>query len=208
MKYIFSVSAVHFLCIATILVTACTQLPTAPTTPTGEHIALSWESGHSERSSWSDALLKYVDLKFDSLDKAQDVADFCPKYKSLSKSDKLKAWGEIWVHTAYYESGYNPKSASVDVGSKDKKDTWSIGLWQMSVVDQSWSGGGLKYSYDDLLTPGPNAHLAVQVMARQIDRKGRIVVSSGPYWAVLYRGKYSKVDQIQDRVKKSAPKCI
>ncbi len=174
-------------------------------------IALYWENTvekHDERKPWSDFLINKISENFSSLDKAQDIEYFCPKYRSLDKNSKLKAWGELFVALAYYESGFKPSSQSVDVGTKEKRDTWSIGLFQMSVVDiENYKIQNMKYSFDDLLRPEPNIDLAVTIMAQQINKKSLIVVKSNPYWATLYNGKYPKIKEIAVRVKKYAPLC-
>jgi len=210
MKYIFSVSAVHFLCIATILVTACTQLPTAPTTPTGEHISLSWESGHSERAAWSDKWASIITESMDVYSGASDITRICPKFKSLTADQKIKAIGEFWVSVAYYESGFNPKSQSVDVGSKDNKDSWSVGLYQLSARDSA-NKKGPNYSFSELNEALPNIHLAHVQMTTQIKNCGKLILENGSkcrYWAVILDGnKYSKVSQILSRTQSNASFC-
>ncbi len=175
-----------------------------------ERISLHWETGE-EQKTWSDALIKYVDRDFDLYEKAQDTSLWCPKYKSLSRQQKLKAWGEMWVSIAFYESGFRPKTASVDVGQPDKRDTWSVGLYQVSVVDQPWAGGGTTYSYEDLLTPIPNIHLATILMKRQLTRTGLLILpvsSKYKYWAVILSGgKWQKIPEIIARTQKHASFC-
>lgn len=169
----------------------------------GERIVLSWENTtdpHPERKPWSDHLTKLVDADMSIYDSAKDIEFFCPKFKSLDDQRKIKAVSEMWVATAYYESGYNPNSQSVDVGTKSDRNTWSIGLLQMSQVDQSSYKLPFGFSFDDLLQPENNLTLGLAVMKKQIQRRGLIVVPTSPYWAVLYRGKYSKVDEISARV--------
>lgn len=182
--------------------------------PATDRIPLYWENTtepHPERKPWSDALIGYIDDDFEVYDKATDTAKWCPKYKTLSYRDKLKAWGELYVALAYYESSFNPRSASVDVGKQTVKDTWSAGLFQVSVVDQPWAGGGTKYSYNELLTPLPNIHLATILMRRQMKNTGLVFLRNSSkfrYWAVALQGnRYSKIPQIIERVKKHAPKC-
>ena len=121
------------------------------------------------------------------------------------------------VADAYYESGYNQTEADVDVGTPDNKDSWSIGLWQISVDDQDWVGedfkisGQYKYNYDQLLTGTDNADLAMAIMARQIVNKGVVAIPAGVtgiYWSTLHPGgKYDQTDNIVTRVKKNVPEC-
>lgn len=212
---IFTVVIVFF---TNMLLNGCTytQIPKENAPPLSEKpeattsVSLSWENtteAHPERKPWSEALIKSLNENWAVFDSAKDIQTFCPKYKSLDKAGRLKAWGELWVGLAYYESGYNPKSASVDVGTKGDKNTWSIGLFQMSVVDQENYKIPMGYDYNDLITPEPNIKLATAIMARQIKNRGVIVVSSSPYWSTLYHGRYDNVDDIADRVKAKAPGC-
>lgn len=172
---------------------------------------LAWEDGHPERKSWSTAVYKEIVQNWESLEKAKDAEFFCPKYASLSKDQQQQVFAELWVAVAYYESSWNPKSANVDVGEDDDRDTWSIGPWQMSVVDQPNYGFNFGYKYDDLLTPEPSARLSLAILAKQIDKKGKIALvkpESGVYWSVLYRGgSYDKTSSIISRVKKQLSFC-
>lgn len=190
--------------------------------PAPAHIALSWENTtapHPERAPWSDALIGQISKRFAKLDLARDMTLFCPAYRSLSEASRVKAWAELMVADAYYESGYDPSSSSIDVGQQNDPNTWSIGLWQLSVVDQDWVGedfkspaGAYKYSYNLLLVPQNNADLGMAIMARQIVLKTIIAIpvgTSGLYWATLHPGgKYDQTDQIASRVKKNVPECL
>lgn len=189
----------------------CTNLPVTQG-PSGERIALSWENtdaAHPERAEWSDALTKIVQDNFSTFDSATDISMFCPKYKSLSQDLKTKAWGELFVGLAYYESGYNPKSSSVDVGTAGNKETYSDGLFQMSGVDGASKHFG--YKHVDLLDPIKNIEVGTYQMILQIKGRGKVVLKNGDsmrYWATLLDGnKYDKTDSIIGRVKKNAPSC-
>ncbi|MGZ3772995.1 MAG: transglycosylase SLT domain-containing protein [Pseudobdellovibrionaceae bacterium] len=187
----------------------------APEKPSVEtvkpRIALYWENtteAHPERAAWSDEVVKTLRESIAVFDTAKDINEFCPKYHYLSEDLRLKAWGELLVGTALFESAFNPASASVDVGKKSDKNTWSVGLFQISVVDQQSYKIPMGYVYSDLLKPIPNIHLALAILKKQIQNRGYIVVPSNPYWATLYRKKYSKVDSIIARTKKYAPACL
>jgi hypothetical protein len=178
-------------------VPASTALPISEANPKFGYLPLSWEKNHPERAAWSKSLIAQVVDAWSQLREPKDMDRFCAKYSSLFTEQRIKVWAELFVAMAYYESGWNPKSASVDVGTKDDRDTWSIGLWQMSVIDQESYKLPLGYKYEHLLEPGPNGDLAVRIMARQIERRGTIVVSSSPYWAVIKEGgRYQKINQI------------
>lgn len=176
--------------------------------PTTANVSLAWEVNKTDRKAWTWTLMKYINEHWESLRRASDMNFFCPQYQFFNYEEQKIVWGELWVAVAYYESSYNPKSASVDVGTESNKDTWSVGLWQMSVVDQKNYKLDFGLKYDDLLTVDGNAKLSLAILARQIDKRGLIIVPSSPYWAVIYRGKYDKTDKIAAKVKSRLPACV
>lgn len=176
-----------------------------------ERTSLSWEhttAPRPERKAWSDELIKLIDYNLQVYAAAEDIRLFIPSWDSLSRSQKIKAIGEFWVSLAYFESGFNPSSASVDVGKQSDRNTWSIGLYQMSVVDQANLGIKLGYTYDELLTPIPNIRLAHAVMIRQIQKFRKIALNNtdkGRYWAVILHGnRFSKINEIRARMAQKA----
>lgn len=171
---------------------------------------LSWETNHPERSEWSGFLNKYINEKFSSLDKAQDFSRYCPKYKLLTKDQKVLAWSEFFVALSYYESAWNPNDASVDVGIEGDRDTYSIGLLQMSVIDQESYHLPLGYKYNDLIKPEPGLRLGIYIMAQQIEKQGLVCVSKNVYWATLsckLIARYEVNDEIANRLQKNVGVC-
>lgn len=195
--------------IATQPVSAPASSPTSSPSPT--KISYSWEKNHPERADWSDALTGYLSLNFDSFIKAKDSNFFCSKFSSLNASQQIQVWGEMIVWTAYYESAWDPTDYSVDVGTKDDNGTWSVGLLQMSVVDQESYGFPFGYSFTDLQKPSPNLRLGVSIMAQQIVRYGVIMIpvgGKGLYWATLHPGgKYDSSNDIASHVKSALSFC-
>ncbi|MBX3017993.1 MAG: hypothetical protein KF767_08895 [Bdellovibrionaceae bacterium] len=199
----------------------CENVPTMPVDPIEapgtpkpkKRIALSWEAGkgYSLLPETSDYLISLLRADLATFSSAKDVTQICPKYHSLAEDGKLKALGEFSAALAYYESSWNVKSSSVDVGKKENLDTYSVGLFQLSVVDQSWAGGGTKYSFADLQTSKPNIHLYVILMKRQIMKSGEIILPNASkyrYWAIILEGnKYQKISSVLGRVKANVPEC-
>ena len=61
-----------------------------------------------------------------------------------------------------------------------------------------------------IFNPKLNLECGVKILAQQIKRTKKIVLSKGVYWAVLKDpsvGKYSRVKEISTRVQKSIPDC-
>jgi hypothetical protein len=150
--------------------------------------------------AWSNALYDLVAANFQVLNQARDIDTFCPTYNSLNRDERINLWAGVIAATTYYESSYNPTSNSVDVGNKSNKDTWSVGLLQLSVVDQQ--NYGLKYGFNfaDLQTPIKNLQLGVAILTKQIAKYGILLIpvgGKGLYWATLHPGgKYDKTASI------------
>ena len=164
-------------------------------------IILSWEKTDVERIEWSQYLISKVESNLTTFDKAKDVTKFCSKYFNLNNPQKVKMWSELFVKLSYYESSWKPNDASVDVGQTWNKDSWSVGLFSVSVVDQeSYGFKDINYKYLDLLKPLPNIDLAVKLIAFQINKVGKIAI--GPdrkwlYFATLHPGgRYDKTNEI------------
>ena len=175
-------------------------------------ISLYWENTtekHDERKPWSDAISINIDKYFANYDIAKDTTRFCPKYKSLTKDQKKKAIGEFFVALSYYESGFNPKSESVDVGSKNDKGSWSVGLYQMSGNDGAAKALGVDYL--GLKDPIKNINVAMYQMNTQIKNTGLFILPNSSkyrYWAIILEGnKYNKVSDVIARVQKHAAFC-
>jgi len=173
------------------------------TIPSLVEIPLPWEKNHPERTEWTKTLYTLIDQKFASLEKVKDMGQFCPKYYSLRDDQKKIAWALLFDSIVYYESGYNPKSSSVDVGSKSDKSTWSVGLFQISSTDSKNWKIPFSFSYEELKDPKNNMKLALEIFSKQLDRQNLIVVTKSLYWAVIGKPpyKYSKVPQIIKKMK-------
>lgn len=157
--------------------------------------------------AWDETLLSSIDIMV--YEKAKDLETFCPKWLSLSLDEKFKTVGEFYVELAKRESDWSPDASSVDVGQKSNPDSWSIGLFQMSVVDQQNYKMPLGYDYAELLKPIPNIKLAVKIMELNISKYSLIVLPRGrAYWAPLMEnGKYNQVKEIAKAVQALNPKC-
>lgn len=169
--------------------------------------SLSWEKNHIERMAWSRLLYKEILTKFDILDQVTDMSKYCPKYKLLTKEQRINTWAEFMVALAYYESAWKPTESSQDVGEAGNYSTYSDGLFQVSAVDiQNYGLKDLpKYTHQDLLTVEPNIKLALALMTRQIQKQKLICVSSDVYWATLsckWFARYEVNDDIANRVQK------
>lgn len=201
----------------TILPTTTSTTVTTTTLPDENvtyRIPLSWEHTPSYKkyygkAEWSDEIINHFHKNFDVYNSSTDFVEVCPKFKTLSTDQKLKALGEFWVATANHESAYNPSSNAVDVGSQSNKDTWSVGLYQMSVTDSANIYG---YKFADLQDGLKNIKVAQEQLRRQVSKSGLFMLantSPSRYWAVILKGnKYSQIPAIISQTRKQAPACI
>jgi uncharacterized protein (TIGR02594 family) len=139
------------------------------------------------------------------LSQASDLDQIWPNFKDLPQKDKIVVLKEFLKWVAFFESGWNPKSESVDVGNILLKDTWSVGLYQLSVTDQKAYGFMTNYSYSDLKDPLINSELMLLILSKQVMKYGKILIpkgESGVYWAVIHPGgKYDHTNEIIHRTR-------
>jgi hypothetical protein len=172
-------------------IVSATPPPKQTPPPAPASVVLSWEKNHPERAAWTKALFGELDAHYDSFIKAQDSLFFYPGFQKLTREQKIHVWAEMIVWTTYFECAWNPSDASVDVGVQGDKDTYSVGLLQLSVVDQPNYGLKFGYSFSDLQDPIKNLHLGIGIMSKQIDKHGKILIPTGEkgvYWSTLHPG--------------------
>jgi hypothetical protein len=181
--------------------------------PNFKPMALSWESAtRPERTAWSSGLYNLVSKYHQTLSRASDIQFFCPQFALLSRDQQINAFAAVIAATTYFESGYNPLSNSVDVGVVTDKDTYSVGLLQLSVVDQKNYGFQFGFNFADLQDPLKNLALGLAIMNKQISKYGKILISvgeTGLYWAVLHpAGRYDQSTAIANIVKARISFCL
>lgn len=205
-------AAVYFLvfCVFLLFILSCTKATAPqPAEVSLPRIELAWEKNHPERAAWSDAMRDIIYKDFAVFSAAKDLYTICPNIESLSHPVQVQAIAEFFVAIAYHESGYNPKSASVDVGTKRDLGSWSVGLFQMSGNDRSAKKFG--YDFEKLKEPIPNIEVAMEQFRKQIISTGLYILpNSNPhrYWATILTGnRYSQLPDILSRVKKLVPGC-
>lgn len=179
---------------------APTILPTPPPAPPPT-AALAWDGKHPDSAKWS-KLLRELILKSKLPDVALNAVDaevFFKGYTHLSREAKAEYWAKLFAIITKYECSYNPSEYSVDVGSKDKPETWSVGLFQLSVVDQKNYHFNLGYDFKALQNGEKNITLAVLIAEKLVSQDGMISAHIGGawrglprYWGTLRDGKESR----------------
>lgn len=180
-------------------------------------INLSWnKSGAGQRRDWTETVVQSVSDQFESLDRAEDMARFCPRYDSLTRPEKIAAWSQLIVAISYFESGWNPTTrfheSTMGTDPVTRQPVYSEGLLQLSYQDIQWATYcEFDWNRDKnldprdptktILDPHKNLRCGIRILADQIARRKAIVLSRGVYWAVIREGgRYQKINQIAQMV--------
>jgi hypothetical protein len=171
---------------------ACETLPVVTPPTEVKPIPLAWDGKHSQAKAWTETLLAELDKTKLMSNMPTDILDYCPNYSRASASERRVFWANLFAIIVKYECSFNPLSSSVDVGVAGNKDTYSVGLFQMSVVDQKNYRLSLGFTYDDLLDGSKNIQLAIPIASHLITQDNRIggkVAGNwkgmARYWAVM-----------------------
>lgn len=152
---------------------------------------------------WSEVLGRLIYSNLSAFNKAADIENIRKDWFFLTDEQKVQVMQAFFKSLAYYESSYDPKCESVDVGNKYDKETWSVGLLQLSGVDKSNLGLSVGFNYEGLKDPINNLTQGVAIMVNQINKRGKIIIprsekgNPGVYFATLNPGnRYDKSEQI------------
>lgn len=182
---------------------------------------LSWEKDKPSRAAWTIWTFDQIALHFEKLDKAQDANLLCEDYAKMPKEKKIILWGELISQMAKYESGWDPtsyyKETTMGIDPVTGEQVASQGALQLSYQDvknypklkcridfSKDKGKALKDPSRTILDPFINLECGIGILATQIERKGKIILSSGLYWSVLREGsdKSKKIlAAVQDKCK-------
>ncbi|MGZ5279800.1 MAG: transglycosylase SLT domain-containing protein [Pseudobdellovibrionaceae bacterium] len=174
--------------------------------------ALMWETVKPGTKPWSTFTFDLLQTVATDIVKAQDMSRFCKKYSFLNDNQKINVAGQLIAAIVKYESGFNPLSrfheSNMGTDPITGKPVYSEGLMQLSYQDiQGYPFCKFDWAKDKnlkvddpkktILDPYINLACGVQILSRQVKRKGFIVVSSGAYWAVIKEnGRFEKIDEI------------
>lgn len=194
----------RYLILLCILLVSCSQITLKPPAPSNP-VKISWEQ-YPENKLWSDFAYNLLDKElFTSFDKAQDATQFCPKYQSLTRQQKIYVWVELLSTVSKYESSWKPATVFNEPAPLNYP---SIGLLQLSYEDHAGYPYCPAKGGKDLKDPLVNLDCGMRILANQVNKKGKIILSSGVYWSTLKSGgTYSKIPQIVAMTKK-LPYCL
>lgn len=85
-----------------------------------------WSEVHKD---WNNHLNVAVAREFENLDRASDVDEWCPGYKTLGQDKKVMFWSDLAIWISFYESSWKPSSVAHEPSPLDVD---SVGLFQMA----------------------------------------------------------------------------
>lgn len=221
---LFLLAAIVLASLVAMLLSGCQSAP-----PIKDVVAtpeqLSWNN-----TDWTMRTVIQVEDYLENFEKAQDVTEFCPKYKSLKREDRVHFWSEFISQMAKYESGWKPEAiyrecskTSCIYGTCQYHETYgycmkggskldgglviSRGLTQISFESAVAYGCPVKVP-KDLHDPGLNIYCTADIMLKLIKKHNRISFDKGNYWSVLKPGsKFGKVPQIKSGIRTHVKAC-
>lgn len=180
---------------------------------------LAWEPARTEGKAWSEYVYKVIkEEAFATLDKASDLDIFCPAYYALKTEEKINVWGAILAGVAKYESSFNPttrfKEPGMGTDGVTKQPVYSEGLLQLSYQDTQWykfcefdwskdKNLAVTSPQKTIFDPYKNLRCGILILAQQVKRSGKVVLSSGVYWSTLRsgNGKVTEISAITKKIK-------
>lgn len=196
----------------------------------------SWET--NAPSQWKEQAISYSQYAAFSVDHFGDNLlngphvltgsnTLCPKYKNMSRGQRIEFWVHFISAVTKFESGYKPNTRYHEstFNYKDSvtgENVYSEGLLQLSYQDgKSYKecAGVFNWNEDKLLSrtslektifdPMRNLYCGVRIMNRIIKSKKTLIFDSGNYWAVLRpTSKYGKTAEITSMVQARTPNCF
>jgi hypothetical protein len=180
---------------------------------------LSWEYHDPNTRVWSEYVFDIYDRDLSGvLDRAEDISRFCPNYSNLNQKQKVNVWGMLISALVRYESFYDPLARYVEhsmgIDPITGKTIVSEGLLQLSYqdiipfpfCDFNWEQDKNlpdKSPSKTILDPYRNLNCGMKILGRQIQRRGKIVLSKGAYWAVIKENSpHQRIRNIENWVKK------
>ena len=181
--------------------------------------SLAWDKSATRRQ-WSNLIYSVI-LKEEPIflnDTPKDIKTFCPKFDDLNVGEKLNFWGQFIVAVAERESSWRPNTYYVEttMGTDPvtKSQIASEGLLQLSYQDEKnhnldcgfdWDKDKKLHYKDEnktIFNPFLNLRCGIKILAKQLKKYDKIVISKGAYWSVIKEGhKSNKVSLISKRTK-------
>jgi hypothetical protein len=190
-----------FLLCATFLSAQATK--PAPSTPIDAKKAEL--GGKTWDPAWDEIVEKAIPPEMLSSQVPKDVRKFCPRFYTMSDTDKRVFWAYFFQALAGTEAGLNPTSrvrhTEPEVAVIDKvshRAVRSEGLLQLTYEDQQRYGCDFDWTHDrdlsskdpskTILQPKNNLECGVKILQNQIITQRRGLISKKSYWSPLQPG--------------------
>jgi hypothetical protein len=185
----------------------CAQA-TKPAPPTPIDAKKAELGGKTWDPAWDKIVEQAVPADMLSSQVPRDVRRFCPRFYTMSETDKRVFWAYFFQALAGAEAGLNPTTrvrhtepevAKVDAVSH--KAVRSEGLLQLTYEDQKRYNCDFDWTKDrelksddpakTILQPKNNLQCGVNILENQIITQKRGLISSKSYWSTLQPGTVS-----------------
>lgn len=182
------------------LAPAQTELKPAPETPIEEK--REELGGETWNPDWDMIIETALPPEMLTAQVAKDVKPFCPRFNSMSDTDKRAFWAYFFQALAGAEAGLIPtkdvRHTEPEVAVKDtvtKRMVRSEGLLQLTYMDAERYGCNFDWEKDKLLDekdpaktilqPANNLTCGVKILANQLIVQHKKLLSSSSYWSTL-----------------------
>jgi hypothetical protein len=196
--------------------------PANPTQPRFETTPL-WEQRVSGSANWTagatQALLTWAPHLIAG---PRDVQDFCPTFLALTTQNRVEFLVYFISAVAHFESSFSPVSryheTTMGTDTVTGLPVYSEGLLQLSYQDTVWAPfcefdwrQDKDFAPTDprksILDPIKNLTCGIRILDLQVQKKGRLQLGSGAYWAVIKTDSAaSKISEIKG-LTRALPVC-
>jgi hypothetical protein len=184
---------------------ACFAQATKPAPPTPIDAKKAELGGKTWDPAWDTIVEQAIPAEMLSSRVPHDVKKFCPRFYTMSDTDKRVFWAYFFQALAATEAGLNPTSrvrhTEPEVAVTDKvthKAVRSEGLLQVAYQDQERYGCDFDWTRDrelasdspdkTILQPKNNLECGVKILSNQIITQNRKLISNKAYWSPLQPG--------------------
>lgn len=197
---------------ALVILSLCIPLGWTASAPARDYAA--W-SGVNPDGSWTRAAEQAISRVALANTTPRDVNSFCPRYTTLSHSQRIAFWVALVSAMARPESNFKPEATYLEPNVRDNKGqrVTSRGLLQISQESANQRAYACEIKHaEDLHNPSVNLDCTSRIMAYWVKKDERIAIDSGKplggarYWSVL-RGWKGHLPEIKGFTRK-LPGCM
>lgn len=145
-----------------------------------------------DNSAWDKALVDEIKAQGLPVASIKDAKVFCPKYASLSESQRIEFWGTFMVAMSMKESSYKPITTYTESFRNSKGElVISTGLFQISEESSSQAAYKCgKQTTASLKDAETNIRCSVKILSKWVKQDGYAAgiegsnFGCGRYWSV------------------------